>query len=337
MERFYLKAVTAAAFSLMIFLCGCASFKEIEPESVGPVALTEIAVNGTMKFFNYAKRDSESKAKATEAGEWIGGKGLFGKIATGLVKSAYGSVNKMTSPSLYTETLLKELNVEQIIMEELSNTSFVQMIPPESVCSLKEYSRIKSDNTEKMVSAGPCFRNFGYDRLARKRKTDDARYIVEKKLGAKGFMEVYVWFGYEVREKKDKNDFEQALDDIGNFLNKITFTKDDKSKLDTGEMHPVVRVTIHIYDKKGNPLSYPYRIVNGMFFDKLPKRSSADEYCFIGSTMGSRFVPIGAGHYDSAAFQKCFTEDLVRLAVRMALPSSDDDTEYDVEDDAEDE
>lgn len=324
------------ALSLVLFATGCASTPTAEPviiEEAQPVAVTEFKMNKYLDFFKKKNMISEGNAAVGKAA----GGGLLGAIASGLTNKAQKEVYSY----LYTEKFMNDFHVEQIVLEELAKFPEIkEFIPADKILSVKDYSKIKNQKDSDTVRNMPVgnFKYFG-DEKDRSKKIQNARAVLEKNLGANGFAEIYVYFGYYLSETDEVlTDFQKSLDKAANALDDIEsfFSGQNKKKeADTGYLHPAVYVWVRIFDKNGVPFSFPNKYQNGMEIKGYETAQEAkkakgtfnleNDYYYRGSAVGSQSVVLNKGNYNGEDFYKLYTEDLVRKAARNAVLRASED------------
>ena len=317
--------VALAVLALSVF-APCIAAKAVKPvvvDETQPVVIVEFSANKYIDFFTY-------KGYISNAGKKSGG-GLLGMIASGIDKKVMSD----SYTSLLTKNLIEELKVEQIVLEELANFPEIKdMVSVETLLSTKDYTKIKNpkDTNELRYMPVGNFKYFGNDKN-RQKNIQNAEKTLGKKLGAKGFVEIYVDFGYYLSESDDvKTDFQKGLDKFGSGLDAIGSAlgvKSQKQAADTGYLHPAVNVVVRIYDQNGVPFSFPYRYVNGEQIkgyetEKEAKKAKSSfdltrDYYYMGRAVGEQSVVINTGKYDDDEFAKLYTEELVREAAKKAV------------------
>ena len=277
---------------------GCASAPKsyiITPESVNPVAISEMTANKNLAFFKYKK--TQDAVKST---------GLLGKLVN--------AASKKDDWYLYTDKLLEIIDVQQIVLEELAKFQEVsELIPLSKVKETKAYTSIRSEKSSSAVAVGD-FKYLGDDEKKRPKKIASTEKVLREKLSANGYAYISVIFSYILEDEENVTD-----EHLGGFI------KVDKGK--KGKLHPLVCVEVQIMDKDGLNLSLPYTYDNGNavkgYESPQEAKKAEDEfdiwsYSYIGRATGSDFVPLESDEYDAEAFYALFTADLVREAAHNA-------------------
>ena len=315
--RKILKHFAALMVLALSVFAPCMAAKAVKPvvvDETQPVVIVEFSANKYIDFFTY-------KGYISNAGKKSGG-GLLGAIASGIDKK----VMKDSYTSLLTKNLIEELNVEQIVLEELANFPEIkELVSVDTLLSTKDYTKIKNpkDTNELRYMPVGNFKYFGNDKN-RQKNMQNAEKTLGKKLGAKGFVEIYV-DDVKTDFQKGLDKFESGLDAIGSALG----VKSQKKETDTGYLHPAVNVVVRIYDQNGVPFSLPYRYVNGEQIkgyetEKEAKKAKDSfdltrDYYYKGRAVGEQSVVINSGKYDDEEFAKLYTEELVREAAKNAV------------------